>query len=153
MGKNINIFSLNKKIALITGSSRGLGLVMAKGLGHSGATIILNGRHQNEERLNQVVGELKKEGIKNIYSYSFDITKKDDIAIQVQNIEKEVGPIDILVNNAGMQKRKALEELEELDWRNVIDTNLTGAFLTSQQVVRGMIKRKSGKIINICYLM
>ena len=65
MGKNINIFSLNKKIALITGSSRGLGLVMAKGLGHSGATIILNGRHQNEERLNQVVGELKKEGIKN----------------------------------------------------------------------------------------
>ncbi len=153
MDKNMNMFSLDKKIALITGSSRGLGLVMAKGLGHAGATLILNGRKQNEQRLKDVVGGLKKEGIKNVYSYSFDITKKDDISVQVRNVEKEVGPIDILVNNAGTQKREALEELEESTWREVIDTNLTGAFLTSQQVVRGMIKRKSGKIINICSLM
>ena len=64
MDKNINIFSLDKKIALITGSSRGLGLLMAKGLGHSGATLILIGRGQNEERLNQVAGELKKESLR-----------------------------------------------------------------------------------------
>ena len=149
----IEKFSLYNKIALITGSSRGLGLVMAKGLSLAGATIIINCRQENEERLNQAVGMLKKEGIKNVYGYAFDITKKDDISKQVKKIEDEVGDIDILINNAGVQRRKPLEELEDSSWREVIDTNLTGAFLTSQQVAKGMIKRKYGKIVNICSLM
>jgi gluconate 5-dehydrogenase len=149
----VNKFNLDKKIALITGSSRGLGLVMAKGLASAGATIILNCRRKNEEKLNQVVEQFKRDGIKSVHGYAFDITKKNDISRQVQKIEKEVGPIDILVNNAGVQRRKPLEELEEATWREVIETNLTGSFLTSQQVVQGMIKRKSGKIVNICSLM
>jgi gluconate 5-dehydrogenase len=152
INSTLNKFSLDKKIALITGSSRGLGLVMAKGLASAGATIILNCRSTNEEKLCQVVEQFKKGGIQNVHGYTFDITKKNDICRQVKKIEKEVGPIDILVNNAGVQRRKPLEEFDESVWKEVIDINLTGAFLTSQQVVVGMIKRKSGKIINICSL-
>jgi gluconate 5-dehydrogenase len=153
ISNTINKFSLSKKIALITGSSRGIGLIMAKGLANAGATVVVNCRRKNVEKLCQIVEQLKGQGIKNVYGYSFDITKKDDISEQVQMIEKDLGPIDILVNNAGVQRRGPLEEMEESTWREVIDTNLTGAFLTSQQVVRGMIKRKYGKIVNICSLM
>lgn len=144
-----NIFNLEGKTALITGSSRGLGLVLARGLGKAGAKLILNGK--DEERLSQTVGKLRKEGF-NVNGLSFDITKKEQIVKQVSHMEKNIGSIDILVNNAGIQRRKPLEELEEVVWREVIDTNLTGVFLVSQQIVKGMIKRMSGKIINICSL-
>jgi len=145
----LNLFSLDGKTALITGSSRGLGLVLARGLGTAGAKLILNGK--NEKRLLQAVEKLKIEGF-DAYGYPFDITDKEQIVKQVSNIEYEIGLIDILVNNAGIQRRKPLEEFEEPDWREIIDTNLTGAFLVSQQVVKSMIKQKSGKIINICSL-
>jgi len=144
-----NLFSLVGKTALITGSSRGLGYVMAKGLGSAGAKIVLNGR--NEEKLEKAVNQLRKEGF-NVDGYSFNITKKQEIDEKISLIEKEMGSIDILVNNAGIQKRALLIEMEELSWREVIETNLTGAFLVSQQVVKGMIDKKSGKIINICSL-
>ena len=144
-----NLFSLSGKTALITGSSRGLGYIMAKGLGSVGAKIVLNGR--NEERLEKAVNQLRKEGF-NVDGYSFDITKKQEIDEKISLIEKEIGSIDILVNNAGIQKRALLIEMKESSWREVIETNLTGAFLVSQQVAKGMIKRKSGKIINICSL-
>ncbi len=144
-----NIFNLEGKTALITGSSRGLGLVLARGLGKAGAKLILNGK--NEERLIQTVNKLRKEGF-NVNRLSFDITKKEQIVKQVSHMEKYIGSIDILVNNAGIQRRKPLEELEEVVWKEVIDTNLTGAFLVSQQIAKGMIKRMSGKIINICSL-
>ena len=144
-----NIFNLAGKIALITGSSRGLGLVLARGLGMAGARLVLNGKDGN--RLIQTVEELQREGF-DVVGYPFDITKKDQVIKHVSNIEKEIGSIDILVNNAGIQIRKPLEEFEESAWRAILDTNLTGAFLVSQQVVKGMIKRKSGKIINICSL-
>jgi len=144
-----NLFNLSGKTALITGSSRGLGYIMAKGLGSAGAKIILNGR--NEERLEKAVNQLKKEGL-NIDGHSFNITKKQEIEEKISLIEKETGPIDILVNNAGIQKRALLIETDESLWREVIETNLTGAFLVSQQIVKGMIDRGSGKIINICSL-
>ena len=144
-----NLFNLSGKIALITGSSRGLGYVMAKGLGSAGVKIILNGR--NEERLEKAVNQLRKEGF-NVDGYSFNITKKQEIDEKISLIEKQKGSIDILVNNAGIQKRALLIEMEESSWREVIETNLTGAFLVSQQVVKGMIARESGKIINICSL-
>jgi len=144
-----NLFSLVGKTALITGSSRGLGYVIAKGLGLAGAKIVLNGR--NEERLEKAVNQLKKEGF-NVDGYSFDITKKQEIDEKISLIEKETGSIDILINNAGIQKRALLIEMEELSWREVIETNLTGVFLVSQRVVKGMIAKKSGKIINICSL-
>ncbi len=92
------------------------------------------------------------EGLK-VYGYAFDVTNSAEIQQAIPRIEQEVGPIDILVNNAGIQRRGPLESIPEATWRRVLETNLTSAFLVSNQVVQGMIARKSGKIINICSLM
>lgn len=144
------LFALTGKIALITGSSQGLGLVLARGLGQAGAAIVVNGR--NREKLYNTVRVLADEGLK-VYGYAFDVTNSAEIQQAIPRIEQEVGPIDILVNNAGIQRRGPLESIPEATWREVLETNLTSAFLVSNQVVQGMIVRKSGKIINICSLM
>jgi gluconate 5-dehydrogenase len=144
------LFDLTGKIALITGSSRGIGFGIARGLGQAGATIILNGR--NAERLNRAVSTLSSEGLK-VYGYSFDVSDSNQVDQKISTIEREVGPVDILVNNAGIQRRGPLETIEESVWREVIETNLTAVFLMSKRVVKGMIDRRSGKIINICSLM
>jgi len=143
-------FDLTGKIALITGSSQGIGFGIARGLGHAGATIILNGR--NEEKMNRGISTLSSEGLK-VYGYSFDVSDSDQIEQNISAIEREVGSIDILVNNAGIQRRGPLETIEESVWREVIETNLTAVFLLSKRVVKGMIDRRSGKIINLCSLM
>lgn len=145
------LFDLTGKIALITGSSQGIGFGIARGLGQAGATIILNGR--DEEKLNRAVSTLSQDGL-NVYGYSFDVTDSNQIDQKISTIEREVGPVDVLVNNAGIQRRGlSLETLEESIWREVMETNLTAVFFISKRVVKGMIGRKSGKIINICSLM
>lgn len=144
------LFDLSGKIALITGSSQGLGFEIAHGIGRAGATIVLNGR--NQEKLDRAVAKLSEEGLC-VYGYAFDVTDSAQIQQKVPKIEEEVGPIEILVNNAGVQRRGPLETFEEAVWREVIETNLNSVFLVSKQVVQGMISRKSGKIINICSLM
>ncbi len=145
-----DLFDLTGRIALVTGSSQGLGLVLARGLGEAGATVVLNGR--NKKRLGDAVDALVDAGLK-AYGCAFDVTDADAIDRAVGGIADDVGPIDILVNNAGIQRRGPLESLDEAAWREVIDTNLTAVFLVSRRVVRGMIGRKRGKIINICSLM
>ncbi|MBD3308711.1 SDR family oxidoreductase [candidate division KSB3 bacterium] len=144
-----NLFSLEGKIALITGSSQGLGLILARGLGQAGATIVLNGR--NQDKLNKTVAALAKEGFR-VHGYAFDVTDSAQIQQAIPTIEQEVGAIDILVNNAGIQSRAPLETFDEATWRKILETNLTSVFLVTKQVVQGMIARKSGKIINICSL-
>lgn len=143
------LFALNGKTALITGSSQGIGFSLASGLGQAGSTIVLNGR--DEQKLGKAVFTLKNEGL-NAFGFPFDVRNADTVRAQVDSIEKAIGPIDILVNNAGIQIRGTLEEFDEKDWRQILDINLTGVFLTTKAVVAGMIKRKSGKIINICSL-
>lgn len=140
------LFGLQGKVALITGSSQGLGLILARGLGQAGATIVLNGR--NKEKLQKTVAELSDEGLA-VHGYAFDVTDSAQIQKNIPAIEQELGQLDILVNNAGIQRRAPLEEMEEAAWREIIETNLTGIFLVTKQVVQGMIARKSGKIINI----
>lgn len=142
-----NIFDVSNKIALITGSSRGLGFVLAKGLAHAGAIVILNGT--DKDRLNNSVNELKSDGSK-VHGYIFNITDEEEIDINVEKIQKEIGSIDVLVNNAGIQIRGQLENFNFSDWQKIMDTNLAGAFLVSKAVIKGMIERNSGKIINIC---
>ncbi len=141
------LFSLTGRIALLTGSGQGIGFTLARGLGKAGATVILNGR--NEKRLTEAVTNLKEENIIT-YGSCFDVRNAEDIQGEVARIEKEIGGIDILVNNAGIQIRGALEDFSERDWHNILDTNLTGIFLTTRSVIKGMIKRQKGKIINIC---
>ncbi|HSB82328.1 MAG TPA: SDR family oxidoreductase [Candidatus Methylomirabilis sp.] len=144
------LFDLTGRVALITGSYQGLGLGIARGLGQSGATLILNGR--NEEKLNKAVSMLSDEGLK-VFGSRFDISNTAQVKQKIDALERDVGPIHILVNNAGIQRRSPLEQFEESVWREVLDTNLTGLFLVTKQVVQGMIARKAGKIINICSLM
>ena len=142
-----DLFDISGKIALITGSGQGIGYTLAKGLAQSGCTVILN--DIIEERLDNAVKNLENEGF-NAHGVVFDVRKENEINEKVKQVEKEVGLIDILVNNAGIQIRGALEEFKLEDWQRLIDINLTGVFLVSKAVVKNMINKKAGKIINIC---
>ncbi len=141
-----NIFSIEGKVALVTGSTGALGNTFARGLAQHGATVILNGR--NNAKLVEKVQELVDEGFK-AYGFAFDVTRSEEINLAISRIEKEIGPVDILVNNAGINLRASLEEFKNEDWDKVIGINLTGPYLVAKAVVQSMIKRKSGKIINI----
>ena len=144
------LFDLAGKTALITGASGGLGLVLARGLAQAGAAVVLNGR--DEKRLSKAVSQLTLQGY-SAHGFPFDVTDALQIDSQVSLIEQQLGPIHILLNNAGIQQRAPLAELAEDKWRCVLDTNLTAPFLVAKRVVRGMIERRTGKIINICSLM
>jgi len=146
---NTSLFDLGGKVALVTGSNRGLGFVLARGLARAGAKVVINGRR--DEAVQQAVVRLEEEGLEASGSV-FDVTDGETIKREVEAIEREVGPIAVLVNNAGIQRRAPIGEVSEAMWREVLDTNLTGVFLTSQKVVEGMVRRGEGKIINICSL-
>ncbi|MDO6518238.1 gluconate 5-dehydrogenase [Zobellia uliginosa] len=148
---SISLFDLKGKTALVTGSTHGLGMAMAKGLGNAGATLIVNG-NSSQEKLDAALKEYKKEGI-TARGYKFDVTDEQAVIEAIQKIEKEVGEIDILVNNAGIIKRTPLEDMEVSDFKQVIDVDLVSPFIVSKHVVKGMIARKEGKIINICSMM
>ncbi len=141
------LFNVSGKIALVTGSTRGLGFTLAKGLARAGAKIILNGT--DTTRVQAAVDHMRVEGF-DLAGFSFDVCNETSINESVDAIEKQFGKIDILVNNAGIMIRKPLEEFSLMEWQKVIDVNLTGAFLVSKAVVRGMMEQRAGKIINIC---
>lgn len=145
-----SLFNLSGKRALITGATQGIGEAIAKGLGEAGATVLINAR--NEQRLKDCILRMSDAGII-AEGFVFDITDSAAVRLAIDAIEKNSGPIDILVNNAGIIKRAAAEDMEEADWNAVISTNLTAPFTLSKYVGRYMIKRRSGKIINICSLM
>lgn len=148
---SINLFNLTGKIALITGATHGLGMAMAKGIGNAGAKIVVNG-NSSQEKLDKAVKEYKDAGIE-AYGYLFDVTNETAVKENIAKIETEVGNIDILVNNAGIIKRTPLAEMEVVDFKQVIDVDLVAPFIVSKHVVKGMIERKKGKIINICSMM
>lgn len=141
-----DLFSVEDKIALVTGSTGALGSYFARGLAGYGATVILNGRKR--EKLDEKVRELSSLSDK-VYGYPFDVTSSEEVNASIQKIEREIGPIDILVNNAGITIRAPLEEFKEEDWNRVIETNLTGPYLVARAVAPSMIHKRSGKIINI----
>ncbi len=143
----LSMFDLSGKIALITGSGRGIGLTLAKGLAGAGAQVVINDMQQ--EVAAKAAAELQKDGF-SACAAAFDVTDKDAIHAGFDSIEKNVGQVDILVNNAGIHRRAPLAEMPLEDWQKVIDTNLTAAFLVGQRAAATMIQRQSGKIINIC---
>ena len=146
MAENNPLFDLTGRTALVTGSSQGLGLAMARGLAQAGAAIVLNGR--DAKKLSAAAKALDAEGAR-VAMAAFDVTDGEAAAREVEQIENEFGPIDILVNTAGIQQRAPLAEMSEEQWRAVIDTNLTSAFLVSRAVAPRMIARGAGKIINV----
>lgn len=143
------LFNIEGKRILITGSTSGIGNVLAEGLAQAGAFVILNGR--TEKNVDQAVKSFMARGYKTSGA-AFDITKAEEVELRIAELESDLGPIDVLVNNAGIQHRAPLEEFKLEDWNKVINTNLTGAFIVSQVVIKLMITRRSGKIINICSL-
>lgn len=147
---SLSLFNLSGKRALITGGTQGIGFSIANGLGEAGASLVVNAR--NPEKLTQCIQQLQAKGI-DATGALFDVTNAEGIKEAIQHIETHIGPIDILVNNAGIIRRAPAEDLPEKDWNEVILTNLTAPFLVSKYVGQHMIKRKSGKIINICSLM
>ena len=150
MKKTPERFALNGKRALVTGSTQGIGLAIARGLAESGASVILNGR--SSEKLSPVISQLSAEG-HSVEGSAFDVTNPDSIKAAIARLTESGKNIDILINNAGIQRRAPLLEMTLADWQSVIDTNLTSAFLVSQAVAPSMIEQRGGKIVNICSLM
>ncbi len=141
-----NPFDLSGKTALVTGSSRGLGLAIARGLGQAGARLILNG--VDAARLEASVAALREEGFE-ADGLAFSVTDEAAVAAAFQSLDERGIAVDILVNNAGIQFRKPMLELATSDWQRVIDTNLTSAFVVGREAARRMAARGHGKVINI----
>jgi len=143
-------FSLKGKIALVTGASYGIGFALATAFSEAGATIVFN--DINAALVNKGLEAYKEIGIK-AHGYVCDVTDEKQVTGMVAQIEKEVGEIDILVNNAGIIKRIPMVEMSADDFRKVIDIDLNGPFIVSKAVLPAMIRRRAGKIINICSMM
>ncbi len=143
-------FSLEGKVAWITGASYGLGLAYAVAYAQSGARIVFN--DINQELVDKGMAEYKKLGI-DAYGAVCDVTKEDQVQKFVADVEAKVGTIDILVNNAGIIKRIPMHEMTVEQWSQVIDVDLTGPFICSKAVIPAMMKKGSGKIINACSMM
>lgn len=144
------MFSLNGKIALVTGASYGIGYAIAKGFANAGATIVFN--DINKELVDKGLAAYKADGI-DAKGYVCDVTDEKAVNDFIAKIESEVGVIDILVNNAGIIKRIPMCDMSAEDFRKVIDVDLNAPFIVSKAVIPSMIKKGHGKIINICSMM
>jgi gluconate 5-dehydrogenase len=141
-----SIFDLSGRTALVTGSSRGLGRAIVEGLAKAGANVVVNG--VDPARVETAVAELRAAGYK-AEGVAFDVTDEAAICAAFDKLDADGVSIDILVNNAGIQVRKPLVEFSTADWRRVIETNLTSAFVVGREAARRMIARGRGKIVNI----
>lgn len=142
------VFDITGRIALVTGSSRGIGKALAQGLAEAGATVVLNGRDQ--QLLTATRDELREVTGRTVVTQAFDVTNPAEVAAGVAAIEDEVGPLEILINNTGAQHRSPLVDFADADWYRLLDTNLTSAFLVGREAARRMSPRGHGKIINVC---
>ena len=145
----MQLFDLTGRRALVTGSSKGLGLAIAEGLAEAGAEIVLNAR--NTAELDAARDRLAAAGHA-VHARAFDVSDPQAVEDAVAEIENAVGPLDILFNNAGIQHRQPLTELAPEDWRRVMAIDLDAVFLVGQAAARRMIRRGSGKIVNTCSL-
>ncbi len=143
-------FSLEGKVALITGASYGIGFAIASAYAEAGAIICFN--DINQELVNKGLAAYEEKGI-HAHGYVCDVTNEDAVNALVAQIEQEVGTIDILVNNAGIIRRIPMHEMAAADFRKVIDVDLNAPFIVSKAVLPGMMAKGHGKIINICSMM
>jgi gluconate 5-dehydrogenase len=140
------LFDLSGSVAVVTGSSAGIGLALARGLAGAGAHVVINGR--DAIKVDEVVADLRASGAA-ADAAPFDVTDTAAVKEAVRQVEADIGPIDILVNNAGIQRRTPLEDFPEATWREVMSVNLDSVFFVSQAVAQFMIPRKRGRIVNI----
>ena len=147
---NINAFSLEGKIAWVTGASYGIGFAIAEAYANCGATVVFN--DINQELVDKGIAAYKEKGL-DVKGYVCDVTDENAVNALVKKIEAEVGIIDILVNNAGIIKRIPMTEMSAEDFRKVIDVDLNAPFICAKAVIPAMIEKGHGKIINICSMM
>jgi gluconate 5-dehydrogenase len=140
------LFDLGGKRAIITGSSQGIGLALARGLAEHGAEVVLNGR--NADKVNEAAAALSASG-HTVHVSVFDVTDAVAVKDGIDEVERSIGAIDILINNAGMQFRSPLEDFPIDKWELLLRTNISSAFYTGQAVAKHMIARGHGKIVNI----
>ncbi len=146
----IDNYSLQGKIAWVTGASYGIGFAIASAYAEAGATIVFN--DINQELVDKGLASYKEKGI-DAHGYVCDVTNEEQVQAAVEKIQNEVGIIDILVNNAGIIKRIPMTEMKSEEFRQVIDVDLNAPFIVSKAVIPGMMKKGHGKIINICSMM
>ena len=145
-----NLFSLEGKVALVTGAAYGIGFAIAEAFAKAGAKICFNCR--GEQHMAQALQAYKEKGI-DARGYFCDVTDEQQVADMIRQIEEEVGTIDILVNNAGIIKRIPMTQMSLDEWKQVIDIDLTAPFIMAKAVIPGMIRKGHGKIINVCSMM
>ncbi|MEO7360790.1 MAG: 3-oxoacyl-[acyl-carrier-protein] reductase [Gemmatimonadaceae bacterium] len=138
---------LTGRVALVTGSTRGIGRAIAEALAASGATVVVTGR--DEAKAVEVAAEIAATTGATVRGFGVDISETAQAAAVVDRVEKELGRLDILVNNAGLTRDNLIMRLKDEDWDTVINANLRGAFITCRAASRGMMKRRWGRIINI----
>lgn len=143
----MTFFDLTGRLALVTGSSKGIGFTIARALGMAGARVVLNAR--TVSALDAARAALAESGIE-AHAAAFDVTDPEAVAAGVADIEETIGPIDILFNNAGVQHRTPLQDFPLDAWRRLVATNIDSVFLVGQAVARRMIPRGRGKIVNVC---
>ncbi|RHR29855.1 gluconate 5-dehydrogenase [Clostridium sp. AF19-22AC] len=146
----LNLFSLEGKVALVTGGAYGIGFAMVEAYAQAGAKIAFNCRSQ--AHLDQALADYKAKGI-DAKGYICDVTDEAQVKEMVASIKNDLGTIDILVNNAGIIKRIPMTEMSAEDFRQVVDIDLTAPFIMSKAVIPDMIEKGHGKIINICSMM
>ncbi|RQR56815.1 SDR family NAD(P)-dependent oxidoreductase [Burkholderia sp. Bp9125] len=147
MTNALDRFRLDGRRALITGSGRGIGLALARGLAEAGAAIVINDR--NDEKAAALARQFRDDGFAADHAV-FDVTDHGQVRAAIDDAEARIGAIDILVNNAGIQRRAPLDAFDPDDWHALMRVNLDGVFNVAQAVARHMIARGRGKIINIC---
>lgn len=143
-------FSLQGKVALVTGGAYGIGFAITQALAEAGARVAFNCR--SEQNLAKALADYKEKGI-DAKGYIADVTDETQVQQLVANVERDLGTIDILVNNAGIIKRIPMLEMSVDDFRQVVDTDLNAPFIVAKAVIPGMKKKGHGKIINICSMM
>ena len=144
------LFSLEGKVALITGAAYGIGFAIAEAYARAGAKIAFNCR--GKEHMEEALEAYREKGI-DVKGYFCDVTDEQQVQDMIAQIENELGTVDILVNNAGIIKRTAMTEMKVEDFRQVVDIDLNAPFIVSKAVLPGMIKKGHGKIINVCSMM
>ncbi|MBP7730873.1 MAG: gluconate 5-dehydrogenase [Bacteroidales bacterium] len=145
-----DLFDLTGKVALVTGGTHGIGLAIGLTLANAGAKVCVN--DISEEKIRNCKNEFRNKNLE-VYTLKFDVTSESETDKGITEIENNVGSVDILVNNAGIIKRIPILEMQLADFRQVIEVNLIGPFIVSKRVVPNMIKKRAGKIINMCSMM
>jgi len=140
------MYSLQGRVALVTGASQGIGRACAFVLAEAGATVAVAAR--NEDKLQSLVQEIEAKGGK-AAAFKLDVSNEDEIKATVKSVIAQLGKIDILVNNAGITRDQLLMRMKRADWDDVLKTNLTAPFLLTQAVISSMLKQRWGRIINI----